>query len=546
VSTLAEWAAGAARTRPTLDPPGRARPVGLPGAEVAVLTVGAFALYLAVAAYIALHLGVLFGDALSRVANAADVIFSRDPHLAAIGFIWNPLPSLLEMPLVALRGWVPAMVKVGFAGNVVSAAFGAVGVAYLDRTLWRFGLSRRHRLALCAVLALNPLIVLYAANGMTDVMLAAALLAALDGALGYVQGGSLRDLTAGAVWLAVAFAIRYEAVPFTVCVALGALVGLLRKGEAPSRIEGALVLYVAPVAYAAGIWIYFNWLIMKNPFYFLDSVYSNTSQTATGAYAAAGSAIQLAYHHPLAALAYVAHFTLLYFPVIPALLALALGIVLRPRDARVPVVLGAIVSVPALQALLLDKGASAGWDRFFIDYIPMGLVALALGAVLLPARMRAAALVAAVLVGAAGDAGTMAALLTPTLGHGDQPYVRQILAGRKVNAWAQDEAVAAYVDRHPRLLVITDTFTSYAVVLFAARPRQFIITSDRDFQSILLNPRGRASAILVPQPVGLDALDAVNTAYPELWAGKVPWARLIRAFPGAEQFRLYAVGPSAP
>ena len=38
------------------------------------------------------------GDAWSRITNAYYVLYSRDPHLAAIGFIWNPLPSLMAIP----------------------------------------------------------------------------------------------------------------------------------------------------------------------------------------------------------------------------------------------------------------------------------------------------------------------------------------------------------------------------------------------------------------------------------------------------------------
>lgn len=39
-------------------------------------------------------------DALSRTANAYYVLYSRDPHLAAIGFIWPQLPSILQLPLL--------------------------------------------------------------------------------------------------------------------------------------------------------------------------------------------------------------------------------------------------------------------------------------------------------------------------------------------------------------------------------------------------------------------------------------------------------------
>src|SRR5690349_15003216 len=52
-------------------------------------------LYLGAATLLVFGAHVVAADALSRVANAYYTVASRDPHLAAIGFVWNPLPSLL-------------------------------------------------------------------------------------------------------------------------------------------------------------------------------------------------------------------------------------------------------------------------------------------------------------------------------------------------------------------------------------------------------------------------------------------------------------------
>ena len=51
--------------------------------------------------------GLVPGDALSRVANGYYTLFSRDPHLAAVGFVWNPLPSLRTPAGVAAVGGLP-------------------------------------------------------------------------------------------------------------------------------------------------------------------------------------------------------------------------------------------------------------------------------------------------------------------------------------------------------------------------------------------------------------------------------------------------------
>ena len=47
--------------------------------------------------------GFIIGDALSRVSAAQSVLFSRDPHLAAIGFIFTPLTAMVEIPAILLE-----------------------------------------------------------------------------------------------------------------------------------------------------------------------------------------------------------------------------------------------------------------------------------------------------------------------------------------------------------------------------------------------------------------------------------------------------------
>jgi Leu/Phe-tRNA-protein transferase len=146
----------------------------------------------------------------------------------------------------------------------------------------------------------------------------------------------------------------------------------------------------------------------------------------------------------------------------------------------------------------------------------------------------------------AGDVGTLVALHDPRIAVGDQGEVATILAGDRFHPFAGTAAVDAYVNAHPHAVILADSFDSWAIILRAARPRQFVITSDIDFASVLANPRGRVTWILVPEPTGLSTLDAVNRQYPHLWAGGVAWTRLVRSFPGPSHDRLYAVLADAP
>ena len=79
------------------------------------------ATYLTVAVLLDFVFLVLPGDAVSRMANGFYVLYSRDPHLAAIGFVWNPGQSIADLvPLLFNHLW-PALASHDMAGSIVSA-----------------------------------------------------------------------------------------------------------------------------------------------------------------------------------------------------------------------------------------------------------------------------------------------------------------------------------------------------------------------------------------------------------------------------------------
>src|SRR5258708_27767462 len=128
----------------------------------------ALVLYLAVAAILVCKGNAVAGDAISRVGTANGVLFSRDPHLAAIGFVWSPLPNLVLVPLVPLKFLWPALVEQAFLGNIVSSLFMAAAVYQMDRFLQDLGVRRALRLLLIASFVLHSMIILHGANAMSE------------------------------------------------------------------------------------------------------------------------------------------------------------------------------------------------------------------------------------------------------------------------------------------------------------------------------------------------------------------------------------------
>lgn len=515
-----------------------------------------FLIYGAAAVYLNYGLHYAAGDAMSRVANGDYVLFSHNPHLGAIGFVWNPLPSLLELPLVALHPLLPAVVTRGLAGLAVSAVLGATAVYYLNRILdCNMALPRALRIVITAVFALNPLIVVYGANGMSDIMWVACILGTYSGLLDFLQDGALRRLVSSALWLAAGFGMRYEAIPFGFMLIL-AMVAAMWGREPVAKWSGAAIIFSAPIVFASGVWIYFNWLIMKNPFYFLDSSYSNLAQTSTGAYMT--PAIAAADHHLLGSLQYVVRFGELYWPIYIGFAA-AIGFCFKKRrDPRAIVLVFGTIGAELLELVLLYKGNLGEWDRYFLEFIPNGILLGALALSKLQSVGRGWSQVSKIALGTigvlvlvSGSVGTAFATQQAALGQPDgivikTAFDRGVIHGANNNPFYGTQSVIRYIDDHPKMTILADTFIDWPIVIRVHHLNQFIITSDYSFHAILHNPRGRVTAFLIPKPSGVAQLDAINRAWPGMWAGHVPWAQLMKSFPGPTHYRLYKILPSAP
>jgi hypothetical protein len=561
--------------------------------------------YLVAAAVLVLGFHSIVGDAWSRVGNADYMLFSRDPHLAAIGFVWGPLPSLLTLPLLVFWRIWPDLVAVGFAGSIVSAACMAAAVWQVWASATDWGLAGRTRVAITAAFALHPMIVYYAANGMSEAIFLLTLIVAARYLARWLRDGDLAAVVVSGIALALGYLTRYEAIPAALgAAALVGVVGALRargtrRRRALTGLADATVLLVPAAAAFIGF-AFASLLIVGNPFEQFTSVYGIASQLAvvandvrvqTGQGSAAGYV-------------YIARQVVGLSPAVLVLVPLGLVAGRRRPNAAALAVLATLGLVVAWSVFGFLTGRTLGWLRYSIAVIPLDcLLAAALlgsrsgrlpavvpalwvpsgfafpwrtlgatarlvrrGASLvahaLPARLSplvaprrwAVGLIALLLV-VSVPVGTLTMLderNNPQEG-GEGFFLRPIVhigpTFGTVSPLAQYEVgreVAAYVDslglRDGQVLI--DVSSGFPIVLQSADPRQFVITTDRDFQAALQSPQSfGVRYVLVPEDVGYAHLDALNRAYPGIYSDPAGIGSLVRTFSaGGNSWRLIDVG----
>lgn len=537
-----------------------------------------WAVYLGVGLYLAFGMQFFIGDSLSRVQAAQSVLFSRDPHLSAIGFIFTPLTAMVQLPLTALTPLWPPMTTDAVSAAIMSSAFMSGAVVQVSGVARDRGLPSWMAIAVTVCFAANPMIVFYAANGMSEAPYLFFLCWAARRLMRWVDTDDVHDLIIAGLAFALGYLTRYDGGAASLAGALLVAVVTFRRTPSEKRWSRTLIdtaIVVSPSAMAFFTWAYISWLITGELFAQTSSQYGNSSIIEqSGGTGSDTAAVALGFS--LTELAILA-------PLLPLVLALVLVIRFRRRRLYpVMAVLAIFVAVLAFQVLSYMRGTTFGFLRFYITVIPLSaIVALLIiparrtvpyrrlgGHAQIPAvrehpRHRRAYLVMGlvgvlgVLIGIPSTTYGMAspkyapqefALVTLTAPRPDTTSQRYLDAQRVARTFSTERALAQYLDRLnlPDGSVICDTVYGFAVVVRSTHPKQFVIPSDEDFTEILNDPKGnRVQYILAVPKEGRGESDAVNIRYPTMYTDGAQIASLVLEAPndGANQptWRLYQV-----
>lgn len=513
------------------------------------------AIYLVVGWYLNAEQQFIFGDALSRVQAAQSVLFSRDPHLSAIGFIFTPLTAIVQLPLIALSPWIPALTADAMSATIMSALFMAGSVVMVAGIARDRGVAAPLAIAVTVTYAVNPMIVLYAANGMSEAPALFFLLWAARRLIRWVDSDDVHDLIAAGLALALGFLTRYDLGAAAGAAALMVAVVSWRRRPNPDEtaindrrrraiMDAAIVLLPSITAFV--LWSITSWIINGELLAQFTSEYGNSAIIAASG--GSGSTTMSA------ALQFSITELLLLAPLLP-LLVLWVAAVRWRAHRRLPLIAAVMVTaaVIAFQVLAYSRGTTFGFLRFYLAVVPASacVALLAYPAThrvpwrrlghhaQLPApleypRRRGYRQLAgfAALTMAAALPVTAVAMASPryapqefalqTIVRPQPDSVNQVyLDARKVaRSFSTERELAEYLDslQLDDGSILTDTVYGFAVVSRSRYPRRFVIPSDQDFPRILNDPAAFGVTYLLSVPnEGRGRSDALNLRFPTLY-----------------------------
>ncbi len=474
---------------------------------------------------------VLLGDAVSRTANAFYVLSSKPYRLTSMGLVWNPLPSFLQLPFVALSKWWRPFVTKGIGAAFITAFFAAWQGKRLVSTFYRLEVEKLPAVILTLLFCLNPYIFFYGANGMSEIIFMAFLVQIVCAFSLWIQKGAARYLITVAAGFVGLFLTRYEAIPFALSVGMGMCLQIFFSKQErqfyPAHnwkepvfyLEGSLWVTFFPVIFTALVWISYNWSITGNPFYFMNSGYSMNAYSAYYTdYVGFTGAVGFVWVR-------LWPFLLLFF-------TLLLIRILTKTVWRVDFLILCVVSLglTVFQFFMIANGKSGGYVRYlcYVMVLAMAWVPYQLSVLQKKQRKIASFFLAVVLLVSTG-------YFTWAF-----RYSSLMREDTLLSVPAKSEQVAQYINsnlKHDRILM--DSYRTYYIIMNVDYVDRLVISSSPDFKESVEDPAAHnIDYLIVPQIGSYGNMDSLNIAYPNLYQNGEDWCQEVASI---GEFKIYKV-----
>jgi hypothetical protein len=469
---------------------------------------------------------VVVFEGLDRLTRAFMVWHNSPPKLAAVGFNYPPLTSLIFLPLTIVKPIATSLIAL----PLTSAIFAGGTVVMLNRTLELCEMSALLRYPLLALFCLNPEFVFYASNGMADAAYLFLLAGGLYCLMHWYLSEESRYLIAAGVTFTFCMLTRYEFIIWASAAAFVIGGVLVRRAATRARVEGLVISYMAPIVYGLALWTLFNGVIVGRPFEWLTS---NSSSSL------AINSDQLT-HHGNVSLVEVAHRLLELAAGIAPLALLAIPVLvyafLRANDVMSLALAGFI----ALGLVIIGTDALIQNDLGILQLnngLPLALTAL-LGAGWLfrsqvAARMPIWLVTLAVL--AASIPLAWSAMQHYPFQNLEQAFTRAVNTGHSQEGTSSiggftvgiepERQMAAYIDRivgKEKHAILTDNAQTFGVIMLSGRPQDFdnrVNQGDGPWFEARESPYGKVKYMLMAYRA---PGDLVRQRYPEAAGGGNP------------------------
>jgi hypothetical protein len=466
---------------------------------------------------------VVVFDAVDRLSRAYMTWWDSPPKLAAIGFVYPPVQSLVFLPAALIKPLATSLVALPLVG----ALFGALTMVSLDGILVRCELALPLRLITMVLFGIGPLWLWATTTGESEAVYGFLFAAMLASFVAWYLTEETRFLIGCGLAAAVAAVTRYNLGILAGFLALLIAGVLVRRRSSSAQVEGTVAAYGAPIVYALAIWTMFNWLIQGKPFGWL-STSANLAVNSAGLSHAGGASISAIFSHaaeltattsPLAIAAFVVLVFLFVAGGNTMAVALAsvigLAVILLGLEAAIP---GNIASMTLRTAVpvMLAGVIGAAW----IYRSAGSLRSLVFGG------MTALLIVALPL--------TWSEMKSYPFQEQEQAFTRGLFSGADQTGTSSrggftvgleaERQMADYINRtvgdrfHA---ILTDNAQTYAVILLSGKAPTFFNRVDRGdavWRSVLTAPYGRVQYLLIACQ---DSGDLIRQKYPGACTGRM-------------------------
>lgn len=515
-----------------------------------------FTLYFAAGYYLSQIRHFLPHDGMARLVSAYLVWNGAETKLATIGFTWPPLPTLFLLPFT----WIKYLVTSWLALVLVSALFMALAVIFVGRIARVCGLSAAWRGIFMVLFGLNPLILVFGANGMSEAILIPVYLGAMYWLFRFWQTKSNMFLIISAFLFGLLPMIRYE---MALVTGIGGFLLIVitwmdRNDMTVERfrgvLEGRLLAFSSLVIYPTFLWAVASWQTMGAPFYFL----TNERGVSGGSLAQirdTGLNTML-----IPSIGYSFKTWAIIFPMVAVVFVAAVSISIWKRSSFLFFNSLVALTTPVILGYLLHRGTQVPLVRYFVMEIPYAFIlGLLTWLVAFPPedtitkkrlRLKKWLLILTLVAFLASNLSTANTLSTYNIPGTEliswfgitrteelpTKYFKQFDDGYLIG-----QAIPGVVPEGARILL--DTYAGgYAVILGAGSDKYFLDYTDPNFELALLRPWDYADYVLVPTVDNEGRLNLVNSAHPTLYVKGADWAEFLDVLPETSYgWKLYQV-----